>query len=470
MIGESRPVPYARAMLQRRCHLQLPLLIALPALGLLPALPVSAGEMPPNILLILADDLGNGDLGTCGAADLQTPNLDQLFARGMRWDRFYANCPVCSPTRAALLTGRYPDRVGVPGVIRTHPEDSWGWLSPEARLLPSLLKPAGYHTALVGKWHLGLQSPNTPNDRGFDHFHGFLGDMMDDYQTHRRFGDNLMRRDTCAIDPAGHATDLFTAWAVEYLNTRRAQASPFLLYLAYNAPHTPIQPPADWLERVHRREPELPANRAKLVALIEHLDAGIGEVLEALERNGLQERTLVIFTSDNGGQLSVGARNGPLRGGKQDMYEGGIRVPMVAVWPGHIAPGSRTESVALTMDLLPTCLEAAGEAVPEGLDGLSLLPVLTGAQPALPEREFVWMRREGNLRYQGRDYYALRRGQWKLVQNSPFEPYQLFNLADDPEERTDVSAARKNIHQDLIRRLMRHVQRAGEVPWQPPAP
>lgn len=444
--------------------------IATASLGLLPLLPTANAKPPPNILIILADDLGNGDLGCCGAPDLQTPNLDSLFAQGMRFDRFYANCPVCSPTRAALLTGRYPDRVGVPGVIRTHPDDSWGWLSPEAPLLPTYLNPAGYHTALVGKWHLGLQSPNTPNERGFDHFHGFLGDMMDDYYTHRRLGDNLMRRDTREIDPAGHATDLFTQWAVEYIDSRRDQPAPFLLYLAYNAPHTPIQPPEDWLQRVRRRQPDLPVNRAKLVALIEHLDAGIGQVLHALDQTGLRERTLIIFTSDNGGQLNVGARNGPLRGGKQDMYEGGIRVPMVVVWPGHIPAGSRSDAVALTMDILPTVLETAGQPQPSGLDGISLLPLLTGAQSTLPARELVWMRREGNLRYQGRDYYALRYGDWKLLQNSPFEPYRLFNLAEDPQERTDVSRTHEAIHRDLIRRLMRHLQRAGQVPWQAPAP
>lgn len=201
-------------------------------------------DAPPNILLILVDDLGYGDLSSLGARDVQTPRIDGLAAAGMRFRRFYANSTVCSPTRAALLTGRYPDRVGVPGVIRTHAEDSWGRLSDEAVLLPGVLRARGYQSALVGKWHLGLAAPDTPLDRGFDVFHGFLGDMMDDYFTHRRHGINYMRDGREEVDPEGHATELFTRWAVDFLGSRQKDAAPFFLYLAYNAPHAPIQPPA----------------------------------------------------------------------------------------------------------------------------------------------------------------------------------------------------------------------------------
>ncbi len=335
---------------------------------------------PPNIILILADDLGYGDLTSFGADDLRTPNVDRLIASGKRFDRFYANCPVCSPTRASIMTGRFPDLVGVPGVIRTHPENNWGFLSPDATLIPRMLKSAGYHTAIVGKWHLGLESPNLPNERGFDEFHGFLGDMMDDYFNHRRHGQNYLRHNEETIDPPGHATDLFTQWAIDYLNRRKAESSPFFLYLAYNAPHSPIQPPPSWLEKVQKRAPEMDEKRARLVALIEHLDDGIGRVLRTLHDNGQADRTLILFTSDNGGQLSAGANCGNLRGGKQDMYEGGIRVPFGASWPGHIPAGSRSDVVALTMDLFPTICEAAGVPVEHPIEGRSLLPVLTGAK------------------------------------------------------------------------------------------
>jgi arylsulfatase A-like enzyme len=192
----------------------------------LPGGPAWAGRSSsgrPNVLVILVDDLGYGDLSSYGATDLQTPNIDGLVTSGMRFESFYANCPVCSPTRAALLTGRYPDLVGVPGVIRTHITDNWGYLFPQAILLSQVLKRAGYHTAIVGKWHLGLAAPNTPNERGFDHFHGFLGDMMDDYYNHRRHGFNYMRLDEKEIDPEGHATDLFTQWAIDYLRERAGE-------------------------------------------------------------------------------------------------------------------------------------------------------------------------------------------------------------------------------------------------------
>ncbi|UCF17035.1 MAG: sulfatase-like hydrolase/transferase, partial [Phycisphaerales bacterium] len=376
----------------------------------------------------------------------------------------YANCPVCSPTRASLLTGRYPDLVGVPGVIRTHLQNNWGYMPSHAVLLPKPLKAAGYHAAIVGKWHLGLESPNTPNDRGFDHFHGYLGDMMDDYYKHRRHGINYMRLNDREIDPPGHATDLFTKWAIDYITNRGKSEQPFFLYLAYNAPHTPIQPPKDWLERVKKREPDIIEKRAKLVALIEHMDHGIGKVIAALKASGVGDNTLVIFTSDNGGQLNVGANNGPLRAGKQDMYEGGIRVPMCAVWAGRIAPGTRSDRVALTMDLFPTICEAAGANINHRIDGRSILPTLLGERRAAEDRFLFWVRREGG-HYGGRAYYVARYGDYKLVQNNPFEPMQLFNLRDDPQEQNPLS--RKNrMYQKLFTALRNHIIEAGAVPWE----
>ena len=290
------------------------------------------------------------------------------------------------------------------------PDNSWGWLSPDATLLPRLLKPAGYHTALVGKWHLGLSPPNTPLDRGFDAFRGFLGDMMDDYLTHRRNGLNLMREGRAEVDPSGHATDLFTRWAVEYLHERKKTGGPFFLYLAYNAPHDPLQPPADWLARVRKREPGLPESRARLVALIEHMDAGLGEVLDALDRTGLARDTLVLFTSDNGGVVSHGANNGPWRSGKQHLYEGGLRVPGVARWPGRVKAGSRTGRLTLTMDIFPTVCQAAGVRPPAGIDGVGFLPTMLGEMEPAGDREAYFVRREGGPAYGGKTIEAVRRG------------------------------------------------------------
>lgn len=431
----------------------------------------AAEPPPPNILVILADDLGYGDLSCYGAKDLRTPNLDRLVGEGMRFDGFRANSCVCSPSRAALLTGRYPELVGVPGVIRTHPADSWGYLSPQAVLLPQALKQAGYTSGLVGKWHLGLVSPNTPNERGFDYFQGFLGDMMDSYRTHRRHGINYLRKNQEVIDPPGHATDLFTAWACDYLQQQQACAKrPFFLYLAYNAPHVPIEPPPEWLEKVLKREPGITPKRAKLVALIEHLDAGVGRVLAALKESGLEQTTLVIFTSDNGGDLAAGASNGATRDGKGSMYEGGLRVPFAARWPGRIRPGSRTRATALTMDIFPTALEAAGIQPSQPIEGVSLLPLLLGQADRLPAREVFFTRREGGNAFGGKTIDATIRGDWKLLQNSPYKPLELYNLKDDPLEREDLALKEKRVFNEMSAALREQIQRGGAIPWQATEP
>ena len=270
----------------------------------------------PNIIMILVDDLGYGDASSYGAGDLRTPHIDTLISEGMKFTNFYANCPVCSPTRAALLSGRYQELVGVPGVIRDEKHNTWGYLSPQAKLLSDILKEAGYKTGMVGKWHLGLESPNIPNDRGFDFFKGFLGDMMDDYFTHERHGFNFMRDNKKEINPEGHATDLFSQWACDYIDVQKSSQQPFFLYLAYNAPHFPVQPPKEWLEKYKKWEMSQDSTRAELCAFIEHLDNGIGQVLQKLYETGERDNTIVVFTSDNGGLLRDGAHNGPYRSGK----------------------------------------------------------------------------------------------------------------------------------------------------------
>ena len=427
----------------------------------------SNGSVRPNIIVILVDDLGYGDLSCYGGSDLRTPCVDSMMDAGMRWDNFYSNSPVCSPTRAALLSGCYPDRVGVPGVIRTDRSKSWGCLSSEAVLLSEVLKKAGYDTAAIGKWHLGIREQDLPNRRGFDYFHGFLGDMMDDYFTHIRDNINYMRRDSETIDPEGHATDLFTQWSVDYIKEQAKKDKPFFLYLAYNAPHTPIQPRGDWLERVKEREPQIDGERAMLVALIEHMDDGIGQVVAAVNSCGISEHTLMVFVSDNGGQLGIGANNGKLNGGKGTMYEGGIKVPMCAVWPGTIKAGSRNcDEVALTMDIFPTACEAAGVKVPGDIDGMSFLQSLKGSNSTIPDKRYLfWVRREGGEPYGGQEYYAVRYGDWKLLQNTPFERFRLYNLREDPGEVKALPESHE-MYQTLFGVLQNHVNDIGRVPWQ----
>jgi arylsulfatase A-like enzyme len=419
----------------------------------------------PNILVILVDDLGYGDLSVNGGTDIHTPNIDMLFERGMQFTNFYANSTVCSPTRASLMTGCYPDIAGVPGVIRTHETNSWGYLREDLITLPQQLKAAGYKTAIIGKWHLGLESPNTPNERGFDYFKGFLGDMMDDYWTHLRHDINYMRLNDEKIDPEGHATDLFSEWAVDYFNhSSKQKDAPFFLYLAYNAPHFPIQPPEEWLEKVKKREGDIDEIRAKNIAFVEHLDYGIGRVIQALKISGLEKNTLIIFSSDNGGHLPSGASNGNLRGGKQDMYEGGIKVPACFVWKDNIKPGTKCDNIGLTMDIYPTLCEIAGVDTDFETDGISLCRSLKGKSHVTDNRVVYFMRREGGF-YGGLCYYAARHGQYKLIQNTPFEPQQLFNLQTDPGEQIPLKDTSGKF-KDLKYHISQHIRAAGQIPWQ----
>lgn len=432
---------------------------------LLLLLSLQLSGQPTNILCILVDDLGYGDLRCQGAEDMLTPHIDQIASEGMTFTQFYANCTVCSPSRASLLTGRYPDMVGVPGVIRQFENNSWGYLSEEAVMIPKLLNERGYHTAIIGKWHLGFEKPNTPNDRGFDYFKGFLGDMMDDYWTHLRGGVNWMRFNQEEINPTGHATNLFTDWTLEYLEDRKDDKQPFFLYLAYNAPHFPIQPPEEFLARVVEREPELDAKRAKNVAFVEHLDSQVGRVMEYLEASGLIENTLVVFTSDNGGALGFAQSNGKLKGGKQDMYEGGIKVPAFMVWKDMIPPGSQSDRLTLLMDLFPTFAQLTGATVTDSIDGVSFLPILMGEEFSEPERTVYWVRREGG-RYGGQAYYAARRGDYKILQNTPYEPIQYYNIGKDPYETNPLERFDSRVFNTLHTDLQRHIQLSGKIPWQ----
>ncbi len=418
----------------------------------------------PNILIILGDDHGYGDISAHRGPHIQTPNIDRIAENGIRLTQFYANSSVCSPSRAALMTGRYPDRVGVPGVIRTYPESNWGYFSRDAITLPSMLKQKDYHTSIIGKWHLGLEPENHPCKRGFDHFHGFLGDMMDDYYTHLRHDQNYMRKDLEVIDPRGHATDLFTEWATEVIHGHAHSSQPFFLYLAYNAPHTPIQPPEDWIERVRQREPDASPERVKYIALVEHMDAGIGRVLDALEQTGQLSNTLVIYTSDNGGQLNVGATNGDLKGGKGQMYEGGIRVPTCAMWADGIEKGQVCDNVAMLMDLFPTACEIAGASVNHEIEGLSILPTLRGENQDFSDRAMYWVRKDGGPSFLGLNQHAVRRGNIKLLHNSPFEPLELYDLGNDPQEASDQ--AKTGAFREMGELLQTEMQQNGSVPWQ----
>jgi|MDTG01.4.fsa_nt_gb arylsulfatase A-like enzyme len=422
------------------------------------------GQEKPNIIFILVDDLGYGDLSVNSGTDVKTPNIDKLFKSGVTFNNFYSNSTVCSPTRASLITGRYPDMVGVPGVIRGVKDQSWGYLSEDAITLPDILNKAGYETALIGKWHLGLESPNTPNERGFKFFHGFLGGMMHDYYTHLQHGNNYMRKNDSIVTAKGHATDVFSDWAIDYINVQKNTDSPFFMFLAYNAPHYPIQPPKEWYEKVKNREKDISDKRAKNVALVEHLDDGIGRVIKALKASGQYENTIIIFSSDNGGHLPSGASNGNLRGGKIDMYEGGIKVPTCMLWKNKIKSNTACNVTGVTMDFYATLTNLAGVEVNHEVDAIDLLSGISDKTIKKDDRTIYFVRRAG-YNYSGLCYYAVRKGDYKLVQNSPFEEFQLFNIKEDPFETIPLEDNSKEFRK-LRYQLSQHIRKAGVIPWQ----
>tara|TARA_B100001093_G_C26699303_1_gene958320 strand:+ start:47 stop:1144 length:1098 start_codon:yes stop_codon:yes gene_type:complete len=365
------------------------------------------------------------------------------------------------------MTGLYPDRAGVPGVIRTNPSNSWGHLRTDVRILPVELKNLGYSTALIGKWHLGIVPPNLPNSRGFDYFHGWLGDMMDDYWSHLRHNINYMRLNEKTIKAEGHATDLFTKWSVSYIKSQLKSDKPFFLYLAYNAPHFPVQPPKIFLDRVLGREKKIDSTRAKLVAFIEHMDKGIGDVINALEETNQLDNTLIIFTSDNGGHNPSLANNGPYRDGKQSVYEGGLRVPTVISWKNRIKKNQITKRNLMSVDLFPTILEIAGSKKKYNLDGLSFTDELFFPNNLSDkERLMYFVRREGGVKYGGKTINALRKGKWKLLQNDPQGKYELYNLESDPFEENNLIDYETNIYNQLNRLLMKQIQASGKIRWQ----
>lgn len=441
-------------------------IIPLSLAALLPCIALATDGKRPNLLIILTDDHGYGDVSAYQETDVRTPHIDRIGSEGILFTNMRANCTVCSPSRAAMLTGRNADRVGVPGVIRTHAHSSWGYFDPSIPTLADELKRAGYHTSLIGKWHLGLESPNMPNERGFDFFHGFLGDMMDDYFKHGRHGNNYMRRNHETIEAEGHATEVFTDWAIDYFGERKG-AGPFFMFLSYNAPHFPIQPPKEWFEKIQQRHPDMDPARARNVAFVEHLDHHIGRVLNALDETGLAKNTMVVFAADNGGSIPHAQNNDPWRGGKQEHYDGGLRVPFMVRWPAGIEAGARSDYSGLLFDIFPTFLELAGADLPTGLDAVSLTPIFRNQAFETPDRELYFVRREGNKQYLGKAYHALIQGDWKILQNHAFQPYELYNLKTDPQEQHNLAKTEPEILGKLGLALAKHIQRGGATPWQP---
>ncbi|HEX8409548.1 MAG TPA: sulfatase-like hydrolase/transferase, partial [Thermoanaerobaculia bacterium] len=391
----------------------------------------------PNVVVILMDDLGWGDLGSYGAVDARTPNLDRLAREGARLTDCYAAAPVCTPTRAAFMTGRYQHRVGLETVIAPSIGNMDKGLPQSVRALPRLMKEAGYRTALIGKWHLGSTPDSLPRRHGFDEFFGFLGGAIDHYSHHGEVHDKDLYENETPANVEGYITDLITERAIAFIE--RNASRPFFVDVSYSAPHWPFQPPGAGPTNVaasvkggqRLRVWAEEGTRADYVRMVESADAGIGRILLALERLDPARNTLVIFTSDNGGEWL--SRMGPFFNRKGTLWEGGIRVPCILRWPGHIPAKQVSAQPAITMDLTATILAAAGvSSVKPPLDGIDLVPLLAaGSTPV--ERSLFWRSPGGP-----NGEKAVRSGNWKYVARDPLFPGLLFDLENDPGERNDV--------------------------------
>ena len=416
-------------------------------------LPISVLAKPPNIVLIMADDLGYGDIGCYGSKVNHTPHLDRLAASGMRFTDFHSNGPMCSPTRAALLTGRYPSRFGRRFESALSGSRRDPGLPLKAVTIAEVLRERGYATGMFGKWHLGYEPPFLPTRQGFDEFRGLLSGDGDFHTRVDRSGNEDWWKNEVLNMEEGYTTDLITQHSVSFIEHHRDD--PFFLYIPHLAIHFPWQGPGD---PPHRRAgtayyndkwgiiPDRGNVQPHVTAMIERLDDSVGEIVAALEKGKLTDNTLLIFTSDNGGyrEYRGGFKNisdmGPFRGQKATMYEGGHRVPMICSWPGKIAPGVNDETI-MTFDLSSTIINLANATLKDeaNFDGINLKDLLFHGSK-LPQRTLFW--RMGNGK-------AIRKGPWKVCIRGQ-DPPELYQLTSDPGESKNVASQ----HPEILRQLL----------------
>jgi uncharacterized sulfatase len=446
----------------RRVPLSLLLLLALT-----PEQPISAAPAartaPPNIVVILSDDQGYATLGAYGGDPKRvvTPHLDRFAAQGARFTDGYVACSTCSPSRAALLNGRYPQRFGYYANIDAKPGAG---LPAEEVTLPYFFKSAGYSTAAIGKWHLGTERPGQhPLERGFEEYFGFDSSQTDYFKS------PILFRGREKVRSHDYLTAEFSREAAAFIARNRAR--PFLLYLAYNGVHGPQQAPEDYL----RRFGYLPDKREQMqAAMLAALDDGVGEVLGQLDKLNLAENTLVFFLSDNGGLPNWwSGSNGPQRGFKREQWDGGVKVPFLVRWPGRIPGGQVVRDPVIALDILPTALAAAKLALPTDrvIDGVNLLPRLTGQQTRPPHELLFWAGSHvaGDLRGRegqadGPPAWAVRRGPWKALQVFAHGGVKLFNLEKDVGEQHDLAATHPEIALELTAAYVAWFRHAGAQP------
>ncbi len=411
-------------------------------------------SVPPSIVFILADDLGYGDLGCYDSPDLSTPAIDGLAREGVRFTQFYANAPDCTPTRAALLTGRYPQRVGglecsiglgnvgeYDEAIQLRTRNDLG-LPPEEIALPRLLKDAGYTTALIGKWHLGYEPRFHPRNHGFDSFFGVLGDSVDYFFHTEPDGKYPLERNGESVDRNGYLTDILTEEAIQFLR-QQSKEKPFFLFVSYTAPHAPYQAPDDSHEKILNQEAWNRGSRQTYIKMVERVDRGIGQILETLKKQGLDSNTFLAFSSDHGGDRF--ADNSLLAHGKGTTFEGGIRVPCLLRWPGRISQGVVTNRVAITLDLTASMARIAGVKPGRPFDGIDIVSDIERDRADLP-RTLYWRYRKGD-----QTRVAIRNENMKYLAETSGETTTeyLFDLANDPEESGNLIESRDGTASNL---------------------
>ncbi len=396
----------------------------------------------PNVIFILADDLGYGDLGCYGQTLIKTPHIDRLAAEGMKFTQAYAGATVCAPSRCALMTGKHNGHAAIRGNREIKPEGQTP-MPTDTFTVADLMKEAGYQTGLIGKWGLGFPgSGSTPDTMGFDHFFGYNCQR----EAHEYYPDHLWRDDQkVMLGGKTYSHDLMAADALEFV--RRNKDRPFFLDLSYTIPHSKLQVP----DLGPYADESWPENLKTLAAMITRMDGDVGTLMALLKELGIDERTLVIFASDNGAAYTdtLFDHSGPLRGHKRDMYEGGIRTPALARWPGKIAAGTTSDQVWVFWDLLPTMADLTGQEAPSGMDGISILPALLEGR-VVEHPPMYWEFHE-----RGFDQ-AARIGDWKAVRHGLDGPIELYDLRADLGEQHDVA----DQHPDVVRRFDAYMKSA----------
>jgi len=387
------------------------------------------GNKQPNIIVILADDMGYKDAGYMGCKDYPTPNIDAIAKSGVWFTDGYTTCPVCAPSRAGLMTGRYQNRFGFednPGPFRRTKETVPG-IPLREKTMGEYFKELGYNTALIGKWHEEKVPLRNPANRGFDKFFGFINGASAYYINDNKRG-SLMRGLEPVLFENEYLTDAFGREAVRFIERNVDVDNPFLLYVPFNAPHGPFQVPEIYKEKFKDVKDE---KRRTFLAMIYAMDRNVGKIMSTVRDLGIEENTLVFFYSDNGGECER-ADNSPLRECKGSIYEGGIRIPFCMQWKGHLPENKKIDSPVISLDILPTAIAATGNSVNKEwrLDGVNLLPFITGKKMGEPHKflywRFLW-------------HHALRMGDWKLLKHRDHDEVELYNLAEDIGEQNDLS-------------------------------